>query len=161
MRRNLGVFAALAVVTALAVSGTEAARQQASHQATECYGLAKAGQSASCTSSFQLNDARFVSDVDTHANYHDYGARGAMTLTWLDARGRTIATYNCAGMGLPGDGAADLTSLNCTRNGEKAAEYVIGTQKLVVTTTNVECGGTATECVFHGRLRLSRAGDIY
>lgn len=161
------VATALLATLALAIPTAS----HAEHIKTECTGhvLAQVDpgtRSATCTVTFPLNDSdvnkRYVSLVGTGANMLDLGAKGKLTLEWIDAAGKTVVALGCDSTGVSLDGTTDQVSrTNCTQFGPTADTYRRGDQTLRVTAYLKAGDCPAAECTFHGKLNLSRNDDVY
>lgn len=152
VRILLGLLIALAWAAPTAGSAT--------HFGAECYGDVTQGASVRCSATFPLDGKRYLSTLETHANYHDVDGRGYFLLKWIDSSGVTVVSLLCRGMGLPGDGITDETrAAACAYYDTPKDSYVVGTQTIEVTAFNTKCPDAT--CRFHGRLRLSGEGDLY
>lgn len=158
------IFVALAIVAvALAPAASPAVPIVSS--SAGCSGYVAAGQTASCRQTVNLVDERRASALETHGNFHAAVAEGTITLRWIDAANKPVATYVCTAVGLyitvgnPTGGSsvqagpADLASQSCALQGQSAATYAKGTQTVIVEAAPTSCDNTPsreTRCLFHG-----------
>lgn len=141
------------VAFALGLPAAGQAQDPLSNVTSECSQVIAKGGTASCTSLQYIDDGRYISAINTSANFHDAGARGWLTIDWYDAENKLVASYGCMGVGLPGNGLADVSRGNCTQYGGARATYAPGMSTIVVTAWNEWC--PADSCTFHGKVRLS------
>jgi hypothetical protein len=113
------------------------------------------GATASCTYQFELDSARFVSLLGTHANFGNLGATGALSVTWIDAAGATVVEYACTGLGLPGK--LHEHRLLCSESSPAADTYAAGVQTMVVDVLEAMCPEGA--CEYSGAIVFSEEGD--
>lgn len=141
-------------------------------QFAQCHGVATVNTTARCAANFVLSDARFPSDIESHANFHAIMAGGTVTLEWRDQLWNLQARFVCASPGMyvsagigghgVGAGPADLSTYpNCTREINQSAYFAVGLQTLVVTADLRQChanDGSRSKCPFHGYLVLNPEG---
>lgn len=118
----------------------------------DCEDTTTAGGNGVCTTTFEFDQAGFVSNIDTHGNFHaPLTPGGAVKLQWFDPTGALVFEANClaAGLSIDGVGPLDVQSLTCANDTPEPREAVEGTQTLVVTASG------AASTVFHGNIAIS------
>ena len=156
------VIAALAAVFAIPGSG-RAADLVPHIVSAECTGTATAPVHSTCSTTFELDKAGFVSNIDTHGNFHQLLAQnGGVSLTWTDAAGNVVFEATCISPGLYidplGTGPFDIQSFTCTNSTERDT-YVEGTQTLTVLGWTDGCVNSPA-CTFHGKISISAPDSL-
>jgi len=158
MRKRFGIGLAVVAVAGMLVvpSAGRAADLLPNIGSAECTGVITAPGTGSCATEFTLNAPGFVSNVDTHGNFHELlSQNGGVRLTWTDAAGNVVYQADCAspGASLDGVGPFDIQSAECT-NRVLSSTYVEGTQTLRVDAATDGCLNS-DDCTFHGKIVFS------
>lgn len=158
--------ASLAVAAALVVGVLVPVAARADSINVECTLDGVKDKGTTCTTEFTLtpeDGPRFVSILYTHGDYHalpSAGAYGQVTIQWFDAANEIVDTFTCYTVAAN----ADYNPTNFVRGpwcqeGPKKDAFQVGTQRLVVTATDVQNAG-ATGVRMHGRLVLHGPDDL-
>lgn len=128
------------------------------------------GGEFSCTKQFLLVDARYPSELESHANFHARMASGTVTVEWWDQLDQLQARFVCTSPGLyvsaatptghtVQGGPADLSSYpTCQRYIRNSVYFATGVQTLRVRATLRSCSSPddTPRCEFHGYLVMNR-----
>src|SRR5258706_12332621 len=68
----------------------------------DCTGTTNASGAGSCTTTFNFTQGGFVSNIDTHGNFHTMAQLppGKVSLEWKDSKGVSIYKADCVAPGL-------------------------------------------------------------
>ncbi len=157
MKKAFLIMAVFAAAMVLPATG------QASHGFFEmdCTGTVAAGGTAECLGETLMDGRGFVSNIESHGNFHELLADGSVKVEWIDGAGRLVYDSVCTlvGVSLDGIGPFDLQNATCS-NTYYRQSYRGGQQAMRVTATSNSCGD-ATECRFHGQLQISPSNALF
>jgi hypothetical protein len=165
MRKRLVIALAVAGLACLLIGpATGRAADLLPHEVSaDCTGTITTPGSGSCEATFTFDKPGYVSNVDTHGNFHELLAQpGGVRLTWFDGIGNAVWQADCISPGLYiaplGTGPFDLQSFTCS-NRTLSNTYVEGTQTLHVEATTDGCFQSPT-CTFHGKISISAPDSL-
>ncbi len=158
IRRGLTPVAAVAVLCIPATSGAVHSAKVA-----ECTGTTAADGMGVCSTTFGFAGSGFVSNLETHAHFHqlvaELGPTKFVRLQWFDAAEQLVFSSFCQDRGLSTAGTtavamglSDLQNVTCSSVYHRV-RYAAGRQTLVV---GAEATADPTPGdIFHGRLVIS------
>jgi hypothetical protein len=155
MRIRAFIFITAIVALALPTAGRADTLTEVIASA-ECTGEVATPGDGICTATFELAEDGFVSNVDTHGNFHEFlSQNGGVRLTWIDPTGSMIWRADCPSLGASAEGIGpfDVQSASCT-NDVTQGHFVAGIQTLLVEAATTGCL-PGPDCTFHGKIKIS------